>query len=78
MSSLAASSPTILVAHPHTPPVHIVTVQKEDSMIGSGNGDNDVTHVVGEDERHNDQLGPTFAAHPLLGQEGTALNLCPH
>jgi hypothetical protein len=46
-------------------------------MIGGGNGDNDVTHIVGEDKQCDSQLGPISTAHLSSRQEGTALNLCP-
>jgi hypothetical protein len=49
-SFLAASSSTILVAHPKHPPVHVATVLKEEGVIGGGNGDNKVTHIAREDE----------------------------
>jgi hypothetical protein len=36
-------------------------------MIGGGNGDNNVTHVAGEDDWWDGRPGPAFTAHLLLG-----------
>ncbi len=66
VSLLAASSLTILIAHPKHPLVCITTIQKDKGMIGDGNNDNNVTHVTGEDEWRNSRPGPASAAHPLL------------
>ncbi len=53
MLLLVTYSPTILVAHPKPPPVHVTNVQKEEGMIGGGNGDNNMTHIGREDKWHN-------------------------
>jgi hypothetical protein len=38
---------------PQTPPVLVAIVQKDEGMIGGGDGDNNVTHIMGEDKQCN-------------------------
>jgi hypothetical protein len=40
-------------------------------VIGGGNGNNDMTHVTGEDQRQDSLPGSASAAHLLSGQEGS-------